>query len=103
MTRHILMISFAAGLPLGCRTHRLPELPPERDPMAEQAPIVPYSPPPDVLHEELSTGAPEAGGKTGHEGHEMGAKPEPESKAPDEDKAGHEGHDMGVEQDGGAA
>ena len=69
---------FAIALLLlgGCKIHRIPEVPPEQDPAAEQGAALPYRAPPDVLTTELSTGEPTAGG---HEGHDM---------------SGHEGHDM---------
>jgi hypothetical protein len=78
MQRQLASILFLVG---GCKIHRIPEVPPEQDPAAEQAPAVPYRPPPDVLTKELSTGESTA---SGHEGHDMKGH----------DMKGHEGHDM---------
>lgn len=60
-----------------CKTHRLPPLPPQRDPTAAEAPVTSYDPPPDVLREELSSG--KSDGKeddphAGHHGHHGGGK-----------------------------
>ena len=87
MQRPIAILCVLAGSIAGCKIHRLPALPAERDPTAEEAPVVPYRPPPDVLTTELSTGAPTAEG-SGHEGHDMA----PSKKATGHE--GHEGHDM---------
>lgn len=38
----------------GCHTHRLPELPQDRDPLSPAASATHYKPPPDVLTTELS-------------------------------------------------
>jgi hypothetical protein len=81
MQRQLASILFLVG---GCKIHRIPEVPPEQDPAAEQAPAVPYRPPPDVLTKELSTGESTASGHEGHEGHDMKGH----------DMKGHEGHDM---------
>lgn len=64
---------FAIALVGACKTHRLPQLPPERDPADERAPIVPYRAPPDVLTTELSKGEP--GGGHDHHQHHAPAKP----------------------------
>ena len=120
MQRHLAFVCVLAGVPVGCKIHRLPELPPERDPTAERAPVVPYRPPPDVLTTELSTGEPAGGsgheGHQGHEGHTMPAQPDespyppghgehgatPTTKPAEDDKASkpattdHSGHDHGV-------
>ncbi len=52
-----------------CKTHRLPPLPPQRDPAAAEAPVTPYEPPPDVLTKELSTGKSEGKQDDPHAGH----------------------------------
>jgi hypothetical protein len=70
---HILILLLAAS----CTTHRLPPLPPERDPTSESAPVAPYRAPPDVLTTELNKGAPEGG----HEHHHGESKAEPEGGA----------------------
>jgi hypothetical protein len=84
MQRPIAILCVLAGSIAGCKIHRLPALPADRDPAGEAAPVVPYRPPPDVLTTELSTGAPTPEG-SGHEGHDM---------APSKEGSGHEGHDM---------
>jgi hypothetical protein len=63
----LLLFALAAG---GCKIHRLPELPPARDPVAAEAPVTEYSPPPDVLTTELSPGTADASDP--HAGHHHG-------------------------------
>jgi len=67
-----------------CKTHRLPELPPDRDPVAPEAPVTDYEPPPDVLTKELSTGAPDDGTDphAGHHGHHEHAPAKKDASAP---------------------
>ena len=86
MQRQLLCV-FVATLG-GCKIHRLPEVPPERDPASEEAPVVPYRPPPDVLTTELSTGDADAKGHEGHEGHKGHGKKEAAPK----DAHDHHGH-----------
>ena len=94
MQRTIVFLCLSAGVSAGCKIHRLPELPPERDPSAEEAPVVPYRAPPDVLTTELSTGAPAGGDMAGHEGHGMGggAPAEPPPSTAPSTEPGHAGH-----------
>jgi hypothetical protein len=68
---------------VACKIHRLPELPPDRDPVSPDAPVTDYEPPPDVLTKELSTGVADdaADPHAGHHGHH--AK-EPVATEPDE-------------------
>lgn len=65
--KHILVV-LTALIASACTTHRLPSLPPERDPTSESAPVTPWRAPPDVLHGELNDGAAPPGG---HEMHDM--------------------------------
>ena len=69
MKRRLAILLLSIGSIAGCKIHRLPALPAERDPSNEQGAVVPYRPPPDVLTTELSTGTDTP---TGHEGHDMG-------------------------------
>lgn len=92
MKRRLAILLLSIGSIAGCKIHRLPALPAERDPSNEQGAVVPYRPPPDVLTTELSTGTDTP---TGHEGHDMGGKQKASKPAP---KQGHEGHDMGGEE-----
>jgi hypothetical protein len=71
-----VLLPCLAGLALaGCKTHRLPPLPPDRDPAAAEAPVTDYEPPPDVLTKELSSGKSDSkeddphAGHRGHHGH----------------------------------
>lgn len=61
----------------GCRTHRLPELPQDRDPVSPTASETRYQPPPDVLTTELSPsgkeGTPADDEHSGHAGHREGS------------------------------
>ena len=52
-----ILVVLNALLVSACTTHRLPPLPPERDPTSEAAPVTPWRAPPDVLHGELSDSA----------------------------------------------
>src|SRR5215204_716586 len=97
----LLVLALAA-----CKIHRLPELPPDRDPVSVEAPVTDYDPPPDVLTKELSTGAKDDGADP-HAGHHRhhgpAAEPAPakvpapsEAPAPAETPASQEhDHDHG--------
>jgi hypothetical protein len=106
VSRFLAILHIMAALAMSsCKTHGLPDLPPERDPADERAAIVPYRAPPDVLTTELSTGEGAAAGHEHHHGHHMPAKPasppEPvkpaEPATPPEPDGGHEhaGHGGG--------
>lgn len=87
MPSYLAIPSLIVVLVSGCKIHRLPELPPERDPTSESAPVAPWQPPPDVLNTELSTGAKDDGGHMHHQhetpapsehaGHEAAKEPQP--------------------------
>jgi hypothetical protein len=65
-----VLLSCLAALALaGCKTHRLPPLPTQRDPAAAEAPVSPYDPPPDVLTKELSSGKSDGKEDDPHAGH----------------------------------
>jgi hypothetical protein len=91
---HVVLL---AVLCLGaCKIRRLPALPAERDPVAPQAPVTDYEPPPDVLTTELGSGG-SNGATDPHAGHHHGAEPTPApTPAPTKGHEGHEGHDGGA-------